>query len=594
MPKVQPTPLPVCPRNADALQVQRMPATAVHRDGEPERARCSSSARLLLVVVLICYCLYASAYIYRTSFVIDGKRCFCLFDDAMVSMRYARNLASGYGLVWNPNGERVEGFTNPLWTLFMALFHLFPFPQFLISLPIQISGAALILATLFYVSRMARTLSGGCEFASVFAVALTAFYLPLITWSLQGMEVSVLALLVIAATYHILKSRQRREFSWTPYALLGIAVLVRMDACVMLVTIALVGIVSDREQRARHALWAIAVAILALGSQTAFRLIYYGDFLPNTYYLKMTGYPDGLRMLRGLLHFMRFAEGLPYWLLVLALFPPAWRRDRSRMLLAALVGAQCAYSIYVGGDAWEGRGGSNRYISIVMPLFFILVAAGMADLVAWAAAQFGARWRRGGAAVRGLGVVLACACLVASNSFSPTSLRELLMLQPPQNQQDNALNVRIAQRLRSLTTGQALIALSWAGAIPYFSGRRSHDLLGKCDRRIARGQAHVIASWTLVRAFVPGHWKSDFNYSILQLKPDIVLRDVSRGAVQKAAFLKHYQSFSLGTEESYAKLGSPNVRWNVIQQLNAIERRRRLEDFKRRLGSAGPTLAKKL
>jgi hypothetical protein len=64
--------------------------------------------------------------------------------------------------------------------------------------------------------------------------------------------------------------------------------------------------------------------------------------------------------------------------------------------------------------------------------------------------------------------------------------------------------------------------------------------------------------------------------------------------VQKAAFLKHYQSFSLGTEESYAKLGSPNVRWNVIQQLNAIERRRRLEDFKRRLGSAGPTLAKKL
>ena len=40
----------------------------------------------------------------------------------MISMRYGRNLAEGYGLVWNP-GERVEGYTNFLWTVIMAGVH---------------------------------------------------------------------------------------------------------------------------------------------------------------------------------------------------------------------------------------------------------------------------------------------------------------------------------------------------------------------------------------------------------------------------------------------------------------------------------------
>ena len=82
--------------------------------------------RALLAVALAGFVAYAGAFIYRTSFVLDGERYFSLFDDAMVSMRYARNLAEGYGLVWNPGGERVEGYTNPLWVLYMALLHLLP------------------------------------------------------------------------------------------------------------------------------------------------------------------------------------------------------------------------------------------------------------------------------------------------------------------------------------------------------------------------------------------------------------------------------------------------------------------------------------
>jgi len=40
-------------------------------------------------------------------------------DDAFISYRYAKHLVEGQGLVFNP-GERVEGITNPLFTLLLA------------------------------------------------------------------------------------------------------------------------------------------------------------------------------------------------------------------------------------------------------------------------------------------------------------------------------------------------------------------------------------------------------------------------------------------------------------------------------------------
>src|SRR5829696_2352939 len=53
----------------------------------------------------------------------DGQRHPSLFDDAMISMSYARTLVSGHGLVWFPGAARVEGITNLGWTLVMSGVH---------------------------------------------------------------------------------------------------------------------------------------------------------------------------------------------------------------------------------------------------------------------------------------------------------------------------------------------------------------------------------------------------------------------------------------------------------------------------------------
>src|SRR2546430_8458334 len=57
------------------------------------------------------------------------------YEDAFISLRYARNLAAGLGMVYNP-GERVFGATTPLHVLLLAALtalHL-PDPLFAVKL----------------------------------------------------------------------------------------------------------------------------------------------------------------------------------------------------------------------------------------------------------------------------------------------------------------------------------------------------------------------------------------------------------------------------------------------------------------------------
>src|SRR5215210_3105270 len=120
-------------------------------------------ATLPILGISLCFVLWACLFIYNSSFIgIDGRRYFCLIDDAMISMRYAWNLSHGSGLVWNP-GEYVEGYTNLLMTLLMSL------PTLVLDkveavLAIQIFGIVLVLANAYLLMSIADQLaSSGLE-----------------------------------------------------------------------------------------------------------------------------------------------------------------------------------------------------------------------------------------------------------------------------------------------------------------------------------------------------------------------------------------------------------------------------------------------
>ena len=112
------------------------------------------------LILLAVYVLYALAFVYRSSVVAGGQRYFVLMDDAMISMTYARNLAEGHGAVWYPGAEPVQGYSNPLWMLYMAAVHCLPLPASLISLPIQLTGVALLAAMMFFIKTITERLAG--------------------------------------------------------------------------------------------------------------------------------------------------------------------------------------------------------------------------------------------------------------------------------------------------------------------------------------------------------------------------------------------------------------------------------------------------
>ena len=108
---------------------------------------------VFIALTCLVFVLWAGLFIRESSFVSsDGVRRFCLADDAMISMRYAWNLAHGSGLVWNP-GERVEGITNLLMTLLMATL-LLVLSKGAAVLAVQLLGIVFVLLTAFFAWRV--------------------------------------------------------------------------------------------------------------------------------------------------------------------------------------------------------------------------------------------------------------------------------------------------------------------------------------------------------------------------------------------------------------------------------------------------------
>ncbi|MBI2074777.1 MAG: hypothetical protein HYT83_02980, partial [Candidatus Levybacteria bacterium] len=334
-----------------------------------------------ITLIIIFYSFYSLLLILRSSFTINGVRHFVLFDDEMISMKYANNFAHGFGLVWNQGTEKVEGFTNLLWTLYMALFHLFPIPREKISLVIQISGMIFLAINIVFVKKIAEFITNKSLLQVFLSVIFTAFYFPLNNWSVVlGTEVSILTLFTSIAVFLALKSVKEKKFSFLLYLILGLGTLVRMDMVIPSLTIIFFLLFVDKENRINNLLFGLPFFFFFIFSQTLFRIWYYKEMLPNTYYLKLTGFPAFLRITRGIYVAFNFMSSVIFLIPLLLL---KFKRNKYILLLFAVFTSQLTYSIYIGGDVWEYFGGSNRYISIVMPLFFVLFSAAFFEVYSY-------------------------------------------------------------------------------------------------------------------------------------------------------------------------------------------------------------------
>lgn len=428
----------------------------------------------------------------------------CLQDDAFISLRYARHLAEGEGLVYNP-GERVEGFTNFLWTVTLGL-------PFAAGLPAEsfarwlgvTSGLCAVLAGAWLASRLYRDrLAGG--FAAAFIGAMPW----LAAESVMGLETMGFAALATAGlALHQREERSAHASGASSGTVLALASLTRPEGCLIAGLTGLADLSRGVWRNARFWRRWISFAVPTVGL-LVFRIVYYGDLVPNTFHAKVGG---GLETVeRGLSNAGYFVlSALPILLLALAgtvrLWrhegEPGWRRGLLALHPAGVLAAYGLYVVMVGGDFKP----TLRFFAV--PSILAAVHAG-GFLAGWITGIAAPARRALPLGIAALGIAWALTAGGASRDFVERRARQIPV--------HRAAGLFLGERLPS----SAWIATGNAGLIPYASRLPTLDMVGLCDAHIAardvEGLGHAIA----------GHGKGDGNY-VLRREPRVILFQQAR------------------------------------------------------------------
>lgn len=447
--------------------------TSVRRPGDGRGTLWAVAAVLIILVAL---------------FVYHASRYWFLIDDAFISFRYARNLAEGGGLVFNPGEEPVEGYSNLAWVLLMALaVRAGILPEVASRLLGVASGAVMLLAT-WRLARRAVDTSRGARWLALVPVAILVANRSVAAWSTGGLETRLFSALLVAAVWLAAwdLDRDHRRFP-TALPLLALVVLTRVDGFLHAGTV-VATVWLYRRFRPRPADWLLALGVgSTVLAQLAFRLVYYGEWVPNTFRVKVVGFQAAAG-----LHYAGLAA-LHYGLgIAVALAALAWARGRGRPavgLASTVLLAHLLYTVSVGGDHFE-----FRFLDPIWSFAAVLAVAGAAETGRL-------RWRpRRAVAATLLAVLGLWNTFPALVGFPATDRIVSVELEAAMCDAWGDVGRWFARH----AAPDEVIAVRPAGVIPYRSRLRTLDMLGLNDKVVARGEPtsgevtaghRKIASW---------------------------------------------------------------------------------------------------
>lgn len=200
-------------------------------------------------------------------------------EDAYISFRYARHLAQGHGLVFNP-GEYVEGYSNLLWVLLMAPFE---WLGLRIDIAARVASTASLAALAVCGWWAARHLAGD-RFPTWLRWWLPAALAvePLLHYhDDRGLE-TVFHAALLGGAMMVAGCGGR---AWVAGLLAGLAALTRPEGIGFALCVApafLFNVPGRPLRRPRDLLVFLAIAFGLFAAQVIFRKLYYGAYIPNT------------------------------------------------------------------------------------------------------------------------------------------------------------------------------------------------------------------------------------------------------------------------------------------------------------------------
>jgi arabinofuranosyltransferase len=418
-------------------------------------------------------------------------------DDAYISFRYAANFVNGYGLVFNV-GERVEGYTNFLWTILLAIcgWSGFDIVKAGMYLGVVFGCTAIVLTCL--IAGFVAHERGWPAWLRWIPPILLACYPGWSYWAFSGMETTFLACLTLLFLLSgCLAPRSNKHLVLA--AVFGVmAALTRWEMILLWLVVVFSQLFDDSRRISTRLVRAgILLSLLIIGfySYFAWRIDYYGDLLPNTYYAKV-GSSFFERLPRGLVYTGELA--ISWWLPVsLVLWLTNCRHRCSAILIASFL-VFMGYVTWTGGDhfAWL------RFYIPVLP-----IAAIMAAEVIKLLAVFPEHMR-----FQGVLRVLVVAALLSV--FVGTAER-IDYFSAQKHHEFVHWWKQVGQWAAETFPPDYRLAVIPAGAIPYLSRHPILDLMGLTDREIAHfGQIDTSEA--------PGHQVNSTAIT-LKRKPEIIL-----------------------------------------------------------------------
>ena len=424
-----------------------------------------------------------------------------VFDDAFISLRYAQRLLEGHGLTWT-EGPPVEGYSNLLWVLGCALLGAVGVDLLDTPVILGVGSAIATIAAMVYAFPPHAWSKSVPAFAGAMFIALAG---PIAIWAVAGLEGCLVGALLACSLVLLRPVVDGDADGWKsalrPGIPLALLCLTRPDGPLLVVIICTFLLVQARSRSAVGRAIAVgALPALATLGQLAFRLTYYGDWLPNTARAKVAF--TAARVESGTQCVA--TAGLSSYALwvpaILALYV-AWRDAQRRPRILLMVTLVVAWTTYAATIVCQPYGYRMLIPSYVLLAFLVAEALDWiqergraANVVAW----------------------LATLALLFSFGRSQQADKNIILRQqskPPvvvkAASVGNTLREAFAER-------NPLVAVDAAGAIPFYSGLRSLDMLGLADAHIARHRGESFGQGE------QGHELGDGAY-VLSREPDIIV-----------------------------------------------------------------------
>lgn len=472
------------------------------------------------------------------------------YDDAFISLRYAQRLLEGNGLTWTA-GPPVEGYSNLLWVLGCAGLAALGVPLLKTPVVLGIASSVALIAAVVYAYAPTRWADALPSFAAAMFLALAG---PIGLWAVSGLEGCLVAALLAWALV-LLRPLFDRETdawqrAWRPGVPLALLCVTRPDGPLIAVAVCGFLLVRSQSRAAVHQALAVGVlpALATLG-QVVFRLLYYGDWLPNTARAKVAF--SAARLESGsecIAEAGRSSYAL--WIpALLALYVAS--RDGSRrsriFAYATLLAIWTLYSATVTCQEFGYR--------MLIPCY-VLLAFLVGETLGWV------QERSQKAKVAAWISTLVLLVLFGRAQQRDKNIAIARWNNPPVSVQAATVGKTLGA---AFADRDPLMAVDAAGAIPFFSGLRSLDMLGLNDAHIARAHDDSFGQG------VQGHELGDGDY-VLSREPDIIVAGVTgssrlafRGGKEMAAdprFDRHYRRIRMRGNDPVP------VRFNVYARLD--------------------------